>query len=559
MVAGTRRGLLRLGTYSFAVQSLHVVFAALFVEYYTNDFLIVEDMPKANAVSPTDIDGGRLHFSKLGLGMLVAAQLMYAVCSVLHRSGAVAFSSLVAPLWRPQRVAWNEHSLAFVFGASWLALRLPFVPSAVSFTLAMAAVGALSERCSAFAQNVMRGVAAQQPKEEESVQLVSRAASGGASVVVLIATLLYDGCSPRKGPLRRFHWCLFILCGVCVCVFSVLRRWRCSFHGEEATSTAREDCCVGSRSVSGLGDGTLTDFHDFVPQTWQRRSMKALLVVRALHRYAHTVMVSFFHLLLCLGSAPLLSAAARAVILALVAAAPSFLAPTYVASAGLVGKKCLISLVLLGVCAVGLASLVAAFFSRGAVGVVVVAPVAVEDSAGVRSVAAVWLCALLLMLLRLLLDSLHDLLDLAQEDVVEEDAILFGRAIQMAAWTKRLCSIVAVPMESLSRITTLLLLAFTTAVEGGALAPSTITSSGDSNRAQSTLVPQKAAAAGTLWWTAKANMASTVLAVLSLQTCGVALAMLVVWHRYYNLEGKHLQFIQMAIRKRKDEQSVAVV
>ncbi|KAG5497210.1 hypothetical protein JIQ42_03690 [Leishmania sp. Namibia] len=557
MAAGTRRGLLLLAAHSFVVQSLRVVFSTLFVEYYTYGFLLVADTRRVNTVGLTDNEGGRLHFSKLGLGMLVAAQLIYLVCSFLHRAGVVTFSSVVARAWRPQRLASDEHSFAFVFGASWWVLRLPFLPSAVSFTLATAAVGVFSDRCIAFAQSAMREVAAQSPKEEKSVQLALRAASGGAAVVVLIAALLYDGPSPKKGPLREFHWCLVVLCGAALCTFSGLQRWRCSFQGEDATDTAREDFSVGSRPVSRLSDATVAEFHDFVHQTWQRRSMKALLVVRALHCFVHTAAVSFFHLFLALGCAPLLSAAVRAVILALVVAAPSFLAPTLVASAGLVGKKGLVSVMLLGVCAVGLVSLVAAFLTRG-VGVEFASAV-VEGSAGVSLSAAVWLCAVLVILLRLLLDSVDDLLDLAQEDVVEEDAILFGRPTLMAASTKRLCSVVAAPMESLSRITTLLLLAFTNAFEGGVLAPPAITSSSGTTTTQATSVLEKAAPAGALEWAAMTNMASTVLAVLSLQTGGVALMMLVVWYRYYNLDGKHLQFVQMATRKRKDEQSVAVV
>ncbi|KAG5473395.1 hypothetical protein LSCM4_03458 [Leishmania orientalis] len=558
MAAGTRRGLLLLAAHSFVVQSLRVVFSTLFVEYYTYGFLLVADTRRVSTVSLTDNEGGRLHFSKLGLGMLVAAQLVYLVCSVLHRAGVVTFSSVVARTWRPQRLASDEHSFAFVFGASWWVLRLPFLPSAVSFTLATAAVSVFSDRCIAFAQSAMREISAQPPKEEKPVQLALRAASGGAAVVVLIAALLYDSSSPEKGPLREFHWCLIVLCGAALCTFSGLQRWRCSFQGEDATNTAREDFSVGSLPVSGLSDATVAEFHDFVHQTWQRRSMKALLVVRALHCFAHTAAVSFFHLFLSLGCAPLLSAAVRAVILALVVAAPSFLAPMLVASAGLVGKKGLVSVMLLGVCAVGLVSLVAAFLTREVVGVEFALAVA-EGSAGISPTAAVWLCAVSVILLRLLLDSVHDLLDLAQEDVVEEDAILFGRSTLMAASTKRLCSVVAAPMESLSRITTLLLLAFTNAFEGDVLAPPAITSSSGTTTTQATSVLEKAAPAGALEWAAMTNMASAVLAVLSLQTGGVALMMLVVWYRYYNLDGKHLQFVQMATRKRKDEQSVAVV
>ncbi|CBZ24018.1 conserved hypothetical protein [Leishmania mexicana MHOM/GT/2001/U1103] len=569
MAAGTRRGLLLLGTHSFVVQSLHVVFAALFMEYYVHGFLLIVDTRKGKTTSFTDIPEWRLRISKLGLCVLVAAQLVYMVGSILDGAGVVVFSSVVARMCRltpRQRLASNEHRFALVFGLSWWVLRLPLVPSAVSFTLATAVFGVLSDRCTAFAQNLAREMTAQRPKEERLVQLASRAASGGAAVVALVAALLYDGSSPKRKPLRGFHWCLLLLCGAAVCAFSGLQRWRCSSYGEEAPSAAREECSLSSRSIFGFGDATMMEFQGFVRQTWQRRSMKALLVVRALHCYAHAAVVAFFHLLLTLGCAPRLSAAARAILLAFVLAAPSFLAPMHIASAGTVGKKRLVLVMLLGVCALGLVSLVAAFFTRGAVGVAV-SPALAEDTTAASSDAGIWLCAILLTLLRLLLDSVRDVLELAQEDVVEEDAILFGRATPMASWTRRLCALVTAPMESLSRIATVFLLAFTNAFEGVVLAPPTIT--GNSTITQTASAVQSAAAALALERVslssafpaavATANVASTVLALLSLHTCGVALMMLVVWHRYYNLEGKHLLFVQMATRKRKDEQCVALV
>ncbi|GET90272.1 hypothetical protein, conserved [Leishmania tarentolae] len=563
MAVCTRRDLLLLGTHSFVLQSLHAVFVALFMEYYMHGFLLV-DTCNGKKAGLADTCRWRVHISKTGLCVLIAAQLVYTVCNVLDEADMVSFSSVVARAWRRiprHRLASNEVRFAIAFGLSWCVLRLPLVPSAVSFTLATAIVGVLSDRCVFFAQNVAREVATQRPREENVVLLASR----GAAVVVLVAALLYDGSYPKRKSLHKFHWYLLGLCGVAVGIFSGPQRWRCNSHGEEAASAAREECSLSMRSFSGFGDATM-DFRGFARQTWQRRSMKALLVVRALHCYAHAGVVGFFHLLLTLACAPRLSAAVRAVILAFVVAAPSFLAPVHVAVAGLVGKKRLVLVMLLGVCALGFVSLVAAFFTRGALAVTV-SPTRGEGSTVARSGASVWLCAVLLTLLRLLLDSVRDVLELAQEDVIEEDSILFARATPMVAWTRRLCDLAKVPMESFSRIAGVLLLAFTNAFQGVVLVPPV--ASGNGTTSQTTTAINNTSAALALEKTlllpdspaevATTNMTSAVLAFLSLHTCGVALAMLVVWYRYYNLEGKHLLFVQMATRKRKDQQCVALV
>ncbi|AIN99967.1 hypothetical protein LPMP_290160 [Leishmania panamensis] len=569
MASSTRRGLLQLGAHSCVVQSLHIVFVALFTEYYVHGFLLVVDTPNVNTAGLTDMRGWRLRMSKLGLCALIAAQLVYIVCSALDRAGVVAFSSVAARAWRlaPQQcLGSNEHRFTFVFGVSWWVLRLPLVPSAVSFTLATAVFSIFSDRCTAYAQNAAREMAAQRPKEEPWVQLASRAASGGAAVVVLVAALLYDGSSPTREPLRGFHWYLLVLCIAAVCVLSGAQRWRRSGHGEGALSAAREECSVGSRSVSGFGDAAMVEFHTFVRQTWQRRSMRAFLVVRGLHCYAHAAVVGFFHLFLTLGCAPHLSASVRAVILTLVVAAPSFLAPMHAAGVNVVGKKCLVLVMLLGMFALSLVSLMAAFLTRGAADVAAASTFG-EGSTAASSVAAIWLCAVLLTLLRLLLDSVRAVLDLAQEDVVEEDVVIFDRAAPMAAWSERLCAVVTAPMESLGRITALLLLAFTHAFEGVAMV-STATTSSTANPRVASMTPKATTALALRRAVSSSvspaavvttSMAPTVLALLSLHTCGVTLTMLVVWHRYYNLEGRHLRFVQMTTRRRKDEQSVALV
>ncbi|KAK7197654.1 hypothetical protein NESM_000716900 [Novymonas esmeraldas] len=545
MHTGTRRGLLLLGTHRVVVQSLHGVVAALYVEYYVHVFLLVVDRRRAAALKQAGGVAEPLHVSKAGLCVFIVAQLVYIAYSTLHRVGlVVVVLPAAARASRAARVLQfvsPEHRLALVFGAAWWVLRLPLVPPAVSFTLASAALRSVSERCIAFAEHAAREMAVQRPKAEGAVRLSSRVAGVGAAGVVFAAALLYDGAAPKRGSLCAFYWGLCALCTASACIISALQLWRGGPRGDdEASATATANV----RSHPGAGDLAGPEWRCFARQTLQRRSMKALLAVHALHCYAQTVVGPFFHLLLTLGSAPHASAATRAAVLGLVVAAPPLLAPLCTAAAGLLGRKRLLSVVLAVVCVVSLASLVTAVLAR-------VAPAAVD---GGGAGATVWLCVVLLTLLRLLLDGARDVLELAQDDVVEEDAILFGRAAPMSLWTRRLCAVAALPMGALSCVTTLVYLAVAGAFDTPITTATPVPSSAAPKRAALALSTAAAAAAETTH-----NVASTVLALVGVQMFAVSLVMLLVWHRFYNLDGKHLQFVQMASRKRRDEQSVALV
>jgi hypothetical protein len=580
MVAGTKRGLFLFGLHTFSLHTLVAVFTAFFVEYYVHECLLIVTVKPGKARGEENETKAQL--STWGLSFFFFAQVMYATLATLYHFGLVSLVP-VAFIRTHAFLVTNrlssEQSFALLSGLSWSLLRFPLLPSAVLFTLLFAALSALSSSCAAFAAQAAREMALQRPKEGEWISVVARLASAAVAAVVFVAALLYDGTRPRRSALKGFHG---LVCAVSVsmfCVFAGLQYLRRRAQAEESAAAAaaslmREESTGGDGSPSSsrfallFPDTSYAEFHAFARQTCQRRSMKALLAVRALHCYAHSLVYFFFHLMLTLGCGLQLSAAARAALLAGVVAASAFAAPLNAAMCALLGKKRSVSLTFALIGLVGAMSLLLAYCTRDAGTSSAATPVSPVVTSSKRRVflvevstaGTVW-CVVAMVLQRLLLDASEGLLDLAQEDVVDEDAVLFGRASLMVAWTRRLVFVGDVPSRSLSFIVTLAFLAvsrafrvvWTTQAAGqsllfpGATRPFTTTSP----------TAGSASLSSATWLVAASG--STTLALLGLQTCGTAAAVCFIWHRYYNLDGKHLQFVQMATRKRKDEQTVALV
>lgn len=585
MVAGTKRGVLLFALHAIAVQLLTALFTAFFVEYYFHECLVVVKSAPATAQT-------KVWLSRWGLSFFVLSQVVYAVLSALHRCGLLSLSSRLPPsilcgrlLTRPKWFS-NEHAFVVAFGLSWCVLRLPLLPSAFCFTLALAAVSALAVKCTALTERAAREMAVQRPREGEWVGWAGLQATVAAAPLVFAAARLYDGTAPRSGQLSSFHGLLVVICVSVFVLFSVLQYLRGRMHAEESNALSRRDEVEPlpfQRLVSNTGGGGAAtaegaEFRAFVRQTCQRRSMKALLAVRAMHAYAYAILLFGTHLLLTLGGGLALSSRVRAALLAVVFAASSLLRPFCVALCTALGKKHAVSMTIAAVAATGNLALYAAYFTRGTSPAAEVkegkataaTPLSTATEAAVDAFGAgtVW-CVVLVVVQRLLLEVVGELLDLAQEDVVEEDAILFGRAASMTTWTSRLTSVATVPMQSLSLIITFLFLAVTSALRVVQQPLSAAAAAGRPSFLLSTSTPttttmmtsttrlSSSVSAPPHWWVVASG--SSVLALLGLQTCGVGVAMWVVWHRVYNLEGKHLQFVQMAIRKRKDEQALSLV
>ncbi|KPA80274.1 hypothetical protein ABB37_04570 [Leptomonas pyrrhocoris] len=565
MVAGTKRGLLLFGFHTFAVHLLAAVFMSFFVEYYVHERLLIVNVRPVKAKDRHD--EVQAHLSTWGLLLFVIAQTAYAVVTSLHRFGLLSLVTTAFPSSRVLPVLLRrlscEQCFALLFGLSWWLLRFPLLPSAVSFTCLFAALSALAEGCSAFTAQAAREMAQQRPKEGEWIAWVARLAAASVAAVVFAAALLYDGAVPRSGRLGGFHWLVLMMSVGALGVFSGLQHVRRRAHAAESSSpsSVREDAEHPWSPPSSLtsADASSAEFHAFARQTCQRRSMKALLAVRALHCYAHSFVLYFAHLVLTLGCGLQLSAAIRAAILGVVIAASSLLSPMGAVVCAVLGKKRGLSMGFAVVAMLGAASLLLAYLTRDtdtaeAAGPRVIEPKPKNFLVEVSTAGTAW-CAIMVALQRLVLDALRDMLDLAQEDVVEEDAILFGRASSMTTCTKQLTSVGNVPMQSLSFAMVLLFLAASRAfrvvpafAHVATSTPPLTNSSRVVTPAPPTLMPSYVVANG-----------STMLALLGLQTCGVAVAMCVVWQRFYNLDGKHLQFVQMATRKRSDEQATTLV
>ncbi|KPI84674.1 hypothetical protein ABL78_6268 [Leptomonas seymouri] len=565
MVAGTKRGLLLFGLHAFFVQLLVAVFTSFFVEYFLRECLLVVKVGPANTEGSHGAVSAQL--SKWGLSLFIVVQAVYAVVASLHRLGLIALHSVTFANSRALLLLRRlscECRFALLFGLSWLLLHFPLLPSALSFTCVFAVLRALGEDCSAFTTQTARQMALQRPKEGEWISWAARLAATGVAVAMFVTSLLYDSAVQRSGHAGGFHVLIAVVSVSAFCTFGVLQHLRRRTQVEErsAISWVRDDAENSGAPRPPFTSAAMPPaaFNAFARQTCQRSSMKALMAVRVLHCNAHTLVLYFFHFMITLGCGLQLSAATRAALLALVTAASSLLRPMAVAVCAVLGKKRSLSMGFSLAALLGSVSLLLAYSAQDAAtaaspaGALIIKPKSKPPLLDVPAASTMW-CPVLVVLQRLLLDALRDVLDLAQEDVVEEDTVLFGRASSMSTWTKQLTSVGCIPMQSLSIVMSFVFLAASRALRVVPVetAPWTALTAPlrtpfDAASSASPLTPWRVVVAS-----------STMLSLLGLHTCGVAVVMCVVWQRLYNLEGKHLQFVQMATRKRRDEQAVALV
>ncbi|ORC90068.1 transmembrane protein 180 [Trypanosoma theileri] len=240
----------------------------------------------------------------------------------------------------------------------------------------------------------------------------------------------------------------------------------------------------------------------FTQQTMNRPSMKAAFLLWGVQGYMDTFTMCFFCLFLdmCRGS---VSLPVRSLLLFLVFVAPY---TVFVATApfySTVGKKrivsvCLIVRVLLGALLLALALHGLAFFPS------------------MNSKSSTTLFVIFLFSNRTLTGAVRYIQNLIFRDLVDEDIVIFARPYQTTSATHQVLEIASKPSRSLAILLTSLFIRYIHSHEN----------------------------------TSVLDYIAGFAAVTTLVTSLLALW---VWQRYYSIDGSHLQFIRMGVRKRGDE------
>ncbi|ESL06930.1 hypothetical protein TRSC58_05388 [Trypanosoma rangeli SC58] len=312
-----------------------------------------------------------------------------------------------------------------------------------------------------------------------------------SGVGVATAYYLCELGGVRKDGLYAF-WCFTTICGFLAALLLYA-------YGSQKCKMLKGHECVDERSTTNS-----EEFVRFALQTMNRCSMKAAMLFWALQGYSSLFATSFFIMFLAMTS-DTVCIPVRIFFLLLLYAAPHAVVAVATTFFKVLGKKRVIGGFLAARAMLGVLFLAVATHELQFVFVFM--------SAKMSSSVFV----LLLFLNRVLTDAVGIMQESILCDLVDEDTVIFFRVNPEMDMTRRLLAMAAKPLESVAVVLTSLGLACMGCSHATHL--------------------EEAAAAVVL-------AGATVLLTSSLMLWG--------WLRYYNLEGSHLQFVRMALRKRAD-------
>lgn len=519
---------------------------------------------------------------------LIVAQVAYTAWNVLGDVGVECLGDarrLRALSWRwLHRLTVSGPLWGLSFMALWLPPSWPLLHYAFVFTLCMAVYEGLCSCCAAATTRLLLG---ETSTSEERDRWNAKASlfSALGSVGLVFASVLYEERT-RRGlggfELLMFVWGTIAGCGLHV--VGRLLRGGAVDHRAEDGGAARlaplspprcRECSLTNAGASFMenspgpkrGGGAdfllasgssvfeaspLQRFLGFAGQTLGRSSMKAVMALWALQEFNRSATTHFFGLYIALVCSHTMAPSVRAVwyLLAFVVpqAATAALTPLYPT----VGKKKMVSVLLLlrlgvGVATLGLALAVVvrelggrgpgregrSVKERGRVarrGAAAALPAGGTEEPRTDSTTS-FAFAVLLSLNRALTEVVSGMQSSILSDVCDEDTVIFGRARPMTAATHTLATMVAKPSRTAALVLTSFFLVSTRVLPGD-----TFTGDGVSAKA-----------------------AALVILFVSCSAIATSGPMLLLWHRQYTLEGKHLQFVQMALRKRTEDEEVGQV
>lgn len=480
---------------------LHVLFLNMLHSVYASFY--VDSLVRSNLPTTSKVSAGVLSF--------VLCQAVYAVWHGINRL-------VVGRFWerrfgyvrrRLSRFSVSGPLLLLSFVFLWIPFRVPWLNPVLHFIVLMAVYdGFFSSCCSSLGtsridQNVL-------PEMTTAIYHIWGFLGIGT------ASYLYEGAVWAAGDNGLCSFRLFTIMWAIVAGVGLLLLSRRSRLHE-----GKRKVCTHDDVWSHAGDLTTEEFVVFMKQTMLRRSMKAVTLVWALQDYNSALGTQYFAILLAVVCGGHLSAAVRSLVLLFTFVAPHVVPAAVFLMCGSVGKRRTMIWFLSARCVVGvlLCILSIRFYRRETK--------SSEDTTAAHSSITF---AVLWFLNRVLTDTVGQMQALVLSDVIDEDTILFGRQQPMAAAMGSVVSLSSKPSMTLASIFTVVCL-----WGSGVLRPDPYMN------------------------TYSASAIGTVVLFVGLSVTVTAVAMLVPWVHYYNLDGKHLRFINMAMRKRREDKEAEFV
>ncbi|KEG15247.1 transmembrane protein 180 [Trypanosoma grayi] len=454
---------------------------AVFLSFYT-DLFLRQHIPAVGHGFANVEEGTVGSDSRATLWYFVLGQLLYAFWNGVkevafeRRCGNVySYSVTRVQMWR---LSCCGPIWAMAFALLWFPVSASLLHPAVRFTLMMAVYDKLLGLCRTALETLSRG-------ELQPGDLGAEVYDVLGGVAVALACYLSELESTDGDAFSAFRW-FTTICAIA----AALALYTC---GRQQLKTEETVWVEGTPE-------SLQDLKLFAQQTLNRCSMKAAVLLWTLQEYNDVFATCFFNVFLTMCSSTV-SLPVRALMLLLAYVTPHMVIAAAVPFLKAIGKKRLVSVLLLLRASVGALFIAVALCDR-----------ALVFHGDVKTSSR--FVILLLFSNRLLTDTVSHVQSLVLSDLVDEDTVIFARLHRMTAPTQQLLTIVSKPFQSLSLALTCLLLVHmcqdnATRLEGAAWL-----------------------AGGTAFFT--------------------SLLALWGWGLYYNLDGYHLQFVLMAVRKRAD-------
>lgn len=550
-----KRVALSYGVHAFLLTAIHSIFSSFYVDSLLWQYIQLD--PSRGAVGSTITVTPPLASTSLvsvvtpafwAVGGLALLQAAYAMLTLL-----TALQIDVVPPSLCYFLRWTSSFcrgakglfLAGSFGVAWWLPHLPYLPSAVTYTFGLALYTLAYRWCAAPLRRIASTDTASSsiPLEGPTrLYMVAGAAIGSVSVL-LTTSLLQRGAAPlNRPPAGQVLWCTTVVALLSAAAFTIVSRAfplpALDAVSSSPTPTTWRDDYSG---VSQSGNESW-DFRAFCTQTLPRRSMKVMLAMWTLQEFASAMMTWFFSLMLTVVYGPMLSPMAHGLWMTAAIAAPSLLASLCLSLCSTIGKKQLFSVLFITRAVVGLLALVLAYTTVAVTASDAVvrqntgkdltpAEIPMQGSRYSLSQTYRYMAAAVLLANRVLVEVVQEMRYHVLAEVAEEDAVIFGRVTALWAPHHRLASILAVPAQSCALLASAVLLLHS--MQRTWPLPSSI--------------PATASSASLLW------TSQWILRWVGWHSVIVSLVMWYIWRRWYNLEGKHLQFIRMAVRKRMEE------
>ena len=418
-------------------------------------------------------------------------QVFYAICNAANDLGFGWIGDTVFTVIahrRVDRIRFGGPLWAASFAVLWWPLQLPLHP-AIQFTLLMILYDTFFSLTTVSFRALLTDTASSSREREKCNASAAIFHLIGSSGVVFATFFYNENSKDGHGQFRVFMTFWALAAGSGFLLFGKRTK-----ETELSPTTSKEG--FPARGLWG-----------FATQTLSRRSMRVAAGVWAVQEYSCTFASNFFNLFVAVACADLVSPLMRSAVLFLSFVLPHFFTVAVTPLLPTVGKKTVIA---------------AAFGLRVVLGISILSLTFARDDDGSISRGARSTFMWQILLNRVLTEVVCRLQPLVLSDLTDEDTVTFARPHSMAAAMHGLVSVTSKPFQSVAPVVTCYILAAHGII---------LDDMQPSGRPQSGHIDVLVHLVGTT-------------------VVGTSAAMLVVWLKWYDLDGPRLLRVQSALERR---------